>query len=192
MIEIEISPLELDQLTRSYWGHFDYAAISQLAPLADDQCYKPKFYKAPASGDELFNAYDYKRYGLRIQPGDILYGLYLPGLVASLAPPPFLVQITDTALSDRGNPWTMWNEPIPSIFLANFKPNYLSTNPLETTGKIGSFPYLFPTPHPITGDGLLMVDLWDTLGGNTYPTQEAGYSQRIELVFGCLEVVPKC
>ena len=53
MIEIPISPLELDPLTRSYWGQWDAYSIGQLAPLAKNQCYKPKFYKAPASQDEL-------------------------------------------------------------------------------------------------------------------------------------------
>ena len=111
MIEIPISPLELDPLTRSYWGQWDAYTIGQLAPLAKNQCYKPKFYKAPASGDELIGAYQYATYGLRIPPGDIIFGFYCPALVSSAAAPAYNLQITDSALDHK-----FWDEPIPDVY----------------------------------------------------------------------------
>jgi hypothetical protein len=184
MIELATSPLELDPLTRDYWGNYDAWATQQLAPLADNECYQPKFYKAPASSDELIFAGQYVTYGLRITPGSLIFGFYLPGLVPTFAPPSYVVQITDVALRHK-----FFDEPVPSFFLGNFKPTFLSNNVLDAAGRIGSFPSLLPAVHPVVGDGLFKVDIWDTLNGNTGP---GGSSQRVELVIGVLEVVPKC
>ena len=181
MIEIPISPLELDPLTRSYWGQWDAYTIGQLAPLAKNQCYKPKFYKAPASGDELIGAYQYATYGLRIPTGDIIFGFYCPALVSSAAAPAYNLQITDSALDHK-----FWDEPIPSFFLGNYKPTYLTADPLQTAGLVGSFPSLLTCPHPVVGDGLFFVEIWDTTGGTSGPQ---GSAQRVELVIGVLEVM---
>jgi hypothetical protein len=177
MSDLAISPLQLDALTRDYYGHYDAFVISQLAPLADQDCYQPKFYKAPASADEYMAAGGNAQYGLKITPGSIIYGFYLPGLISTLAPLPFSAQITDLTLRNK-----FFDEPVPSIFLANFKPTGLSTNPLLTNGAIFSFPSLLNAPYPVVGSGLFRVDLWNT--GAT--------AARIELVFGVLEAVAPC
>ena len=177
MTDIAISPLQLDALSRDYYGHYDAWVIAQLAPLADSQCYQPKFYKAPATSDEVIAAGGNAQYGLKITPGSIIYGFYLPGLVSTLAPIPFSVQITDTSLRHK---W--FDEPVPSIFLANFKPTGLSTNPLLAAGAIFSFPSLLNTPYPVVGSGLFNVQMWNT----------SGAQQRIQLIFGVLEVVGSC
>jgi hypothetical protein len=177
MIELAMSPLQLDPLTRDYWGHYDPWIISQLAPLAENECYQPKFYKCPASSDEVIAGYGNATYGLKITPGDLIFGFYLPGLVSTLAPPEFNVQIIDQSLRHK-----FWDEPIPSFFLANFKPSALSSNLLLTSGAIGSFPNLLNCPYPVVGDGLFMVQIWET----------SGSQQRIELVIGCLEVTDQC
>jgi hypothetical protein len=44
---------------------------------------------------------------------------------------------------------------------------------------MGSFPDLFDSPYPVVGDGLFLVELWES----------SGAVQRIELVFGVLEAV---
>jgi len=186
MIEIPISPLELDPLTRSYWGQWDPLSIGQLAPLAKDRCYKPKFYKAPASDSELILAFGYTTYGLRITPGSIIFGFYLPALVSTSAPPAFNVQITDTNLKVGDEPYTFWDEPIPSFFLGNYKPTYLTADPLQAAGLVASFPNLLTAPHPVVGDGLFRLQFWDTTGGTNGPQ---GSAQRLELVIGVLEVV---
>ena len=80
MSTFPISPLSLDCLVRDYYGAFDASAIAQLAPLAESDCYQPKFYRAPALSNELLAAGGYASYGLKITPGAIIYGFYLPNL----------------------------------------------------------------------------------------------------------------
>ena len=174
--QLSMSPLQLDPLSRDYWGHFDAWLISQYAPLFDNECYQPKFYKAPASADEVVPAFGNVSYGLKITPGSLIFGFYLPGLVATFAPPQWNVQLIDQSLRHK-----FWDEPIPSIFLANFKPTALSANLLLASGAIGSFPHL-RRPYPVVGDGLFMVQFWET----------SGAQQRIELVIGVLEVTNQC
>jgi hypothetical protein len=44
---------------------------------------------------------------------------------------------------------------------------------------MGSFPNLLSSPYPVVGDGLFLVELWES----------SGAVQRIELLFGVLEAV---
>jgi hypothetical protein len=168
------SPLSLNQLTRDLWGSFDAAAIAQLAGLAEDACYQIKFYKAPADNQEVFPSYGYVPYGMRVTPGDLLFGFALPcvanpdNLLQSV-PPPFTVQIRDESLQ---HDW--YDDPLSSFFLANYKPEYQSNFNLNT----GSFWNLFDAPYPVVGSGLFMVKIQST----------SPDPQRIELVFGALEV----
>jgi hypothetical protein len=171
---VPISPLSLNPLTRDLWGSFDAAAIAQLAPLASDPCYSIKFYKAPADNQELMPGNAYAAYGLKISPGSLVFGFYLPCVVNAGAPfaslpPAFTVQITDVDLEHK---W--FTEPVSSLFLANFKPTYISA----ANGLSGSFPNLLRRPYPITGRGFLKVDI----------QSQSADVQRIELVFGVLEV----
>ncbi len=162
-----ISPLSLDQLTRDLWGQFDAAAIAQLAPLAEDPCFQMKFYKAPGSTQELMQANAYA--------GSIIFGFYLPIQAVpgedpiTWRPPLFTVQIKDTSLDHE---W--FDDPVSSLFLSNYKPCYQAVNNFYT----GSFPNLLTAPYPVTGTGLFMVEIQET----------SGAEQRIELVFGVLEV----
>ena len=177
---LAISPLQLDCLTRDYWGHYDPWVISQLAPLAENTCYQPKFYKAPSSDMEIVPAYGQVEYGLKITPGSLIYGIQLPGLLTgqtTYAPPQWNVQVIDTSLEHK---W--WDEAVPSFFLGNFKPTALVANPLLADGAVGSFPSLFSAVYPVTGDGLFMVQIWET----------SGAQQRIEMVFAVLEVTDQC
>jgi hypothetical protein len=171
---VPISPLSLNPLTRDLWGEFDASAIAQLAPLAADPCYRIKFYKAPADNQELLAPNGYAAYGLKITPGSIIFGFYLPcvanpGAIWLSAPLAFTVQITDVDLEHK---W--FTEPISSLFLANFKPTY------QTTAGVtqGSFPNLLTAPYPVVGRGAFKTDIQDT----------SGIQQRIELVIGVLEV----
>ena len=193
-MNLPISPLSLDSLTRDTWGSFDAAAIRQLAPLADDLCYRPRLYKSPDSPSELMATNGYVSHGLKITPGSLIYGFYLAAviesewlegtgvIVAAITPPQFNVQITDTSLGHK-----LFDEPIPSMFLANFKPTYYSANfmpgaPINTPSipLAASFPNLLCSPYPVVGAGLFMVEIWNT----------AGAQQRVELVIGTLEPLP--
>jgi hypothetical protein len=175
-----ISPMSLDALTYDYWGFYDAAVIAQLAPLSRETCYQPKFYKAPATAQEVVPANGYVTYGLKITPGSLIVGVYLPALVSTAQAPQYNLQITDENIHrSDGRPRKFWDSPIPSFFLANYKPTFLSSLAYPAAGAIGSFPNLFNAPYPVVGDGLFLVEIWET----------SGAQQRIELVIGCLEVV---
>ena len=171
MSEFPISPLSLDPLTRDVWGSFDAAIIAQLAPLAENDCYQPKIYRAPAVPVESFKANGYASYGLKITPGSIIYGFYLPPSSPLTAlPGQFNVQIKDQSLKHE---W--FDQPVPSYFLANSKLTYLSVS----QNVVGAFPNLLDAPYPVVGNGLFLVQIWET----------SGVAQRIELVFGVLEAI---
>lgn len=164
-----ISPLSLDCLTRDYYGSWDAYMLAQLAPLADNPCYQPKIYRAPALSNEVITANKYASFGLKITPGAIVYGFFLPpSSNTSQLPGQFNVQIRDMSLK---HDW--WNQPIPSYFVANNKPTYLAVG----QDIVGSSPNLIDAPYPVVGSGLLSVQLWET----------SGEDQRVELVFGVLE-----
>jgi hypothetical protein len=174
MKSLELSPLSLNQLTRDLWGQFDASAIAQLAPLAAEKCYQPKFYKAPGDSREVIAAFGYQAYGMKDTPGSILYAFYLPcvpvpGDLTTSAPPPFTVQITDVSMEHK---W--FDDPVASLFLANYKPTYQSVTDLQQ----GSFPNLICAPYPVVGTGMFEVEIWNT----------SDEEQRIQLVFGALEV----
>ena len=174
MIRLPISPLSLDCLTRDYWGAFDPTAIAQLAPLAENTCYQPKFYKAPETSDEVVAANGYASYGLKITPGSIICAIHLPPVsLTSPLPPQFNVQVTDQSLK-----MTWYDQPVPSYFLGNCKPTYLSSS----QDIMGSAPNFLVAPYPVVGNGLFLVEIWET----------SGSQQRIELVFGVLEPVGNC
>ncbi len=166
-----VSPLSLDCLTRDTYGSFDAAIIAQLAPLCENDCYQPKIYRAPAVSDEVFAANQYQSFGLKITPGAIIYGFYLPpSSPTSNLPGAFNVQITDQSLKHA-----FWDQPVASYFLANNKPTYLAVS----QNVIGSAPNYLDAPHPVVGNGLFLVEIWET----------SGAQQRIELVFGVLEPI---
>lgn len=170
-MRLPISPLALDCLHRDYFGSFDAAAIAQLAPLAENDCYQPKIYRAPALENELLAANGYTSYGLKITPGAILYGVFLPADPTTNLPGQFNVQVTDQSLK-----MTWWDEPIPSYFLASTRPTYLAA--AASQGHVmGASCNLFVSPRPVVGSGLFLVQIWET----------SGAQQRIELAFGALE-----
>ena len=174
MSALAISPLSMNQLTRDLWSQYDASAIWQLAPLCNDPCYSLKFYKAPADQDELVATNGFVPYGLRITPGSIIFGYYLPCIpdVTSpwaSAPGAWTVQITDVSMKHK---W--FDDPVSSLFLANFKPTFQSNN----FAGMGSFPNLLAAPYPVVGSGLFDIEIQET----------SGSQQRIQLVFGVLEV----
>jgi hypothetical protein len=171
---VPISPLSLNPLTRDLWSEFDASAIAQLAVLASDPCYTMKFYKAPADNQELLPANGYAAYGLKISPGSLIFGFYLPCIFnaahpAQSVPLAFTVQITDVDLEHK-----LFTEPKSSLFLANCKPTYVTTAGVPA----GSFPNLLTSPYPVVGRGAFKIDIQDT----------SGSQQRIELIIGVLEV----
>jgi len=168
-----ISPLTLNPLSRDTWGNYDASVIAQLALLAADPCYTMKFYKAPSSDQEVMAANAFATYGMRITPGSLIFGFYLPCVMNeerpwTSAPNQFWVQITDVDLNHK---W--FSDPLASLFLANFKPTFMS----QISTNMGSFPNLLASPYPVVGRGAFKIDI-----------QNGPTAQRNELVFGVLEV----
>ena len=171
---VAVSPLSLNPLTRDLWSEFDASAIAQLAVLASDPCSTMKFYKAPADNQELLPANGYAAYGLKVSPGSLIFGFYLPcifsvGHPGGSVPLAYTVQITDVDLEHK-----LFTEPKSSLFLANCKPTYLNMLGVPQ----GSFPNVLTSPYPVVGRGAFKIDIQDT----------SGSQQRIELVIGVLEV----
>jgi len=167
---MKLSPLSFAQFVRDVWGRYDPLIIAQLNELAQDNCYQQKFYKAPAGGQEVFAPKANVRYGLKIKPGSIVYGFHLPCNPETYVPKSFSVQITDQALQHQ-----FWSEAIPSIYIANS----LCTSQAFSAPEVGSFPSLLPAPYPVVGDGLFLVEMWET----------SGSTQRLELIIAALEVI---
>ncbi len=182
-MSLPLSPLQLDQLCRDLWGEYDAAAIAQLAPLAYESCYLPKFVKAPDSLAELVPAFPgFAEATLEIKPGSIIYGFYLPSTINPAASPivqdpSWNVQITDVSQDSKGNSLNhkWWDEPIPAAFLSNLKICSLS----YFANQVGSFPHLLPGPYPVVGSGMFQFEFWN----------KSAAQQRIELVLGVLEAV---
>ena len=173
-LRLPISPLSLGCLTRDMYGAFDAAAIAQLAPLAENTCYQPKFYKGLATSDEVVAANGYASYGMKITPGSIIYAVHLPPVsLVSPLPQQFNIQVTDQSLK---MPW--YDQPVPSYFLGNCKPAYLSSSQDIT----GSAPNFLVAPYPVVGNGLFLVEVWET----------SGVAQRIQPIFAVLEPVGNC
>jgi hypothetical protein len=175
---LPISPLSLNQLTRDYWGSYDAKAIQQLAKAGADPCYQMKFYKAPADNMEVLPGYAYVTHGLRITPGSIIFGFYLPAPLPLRCGPACTVQITDVSLGHK-----FWDDPVSAIFLANYKPECQSdaaifVNVVATPLLQGSFPNLLCAPHPVVGSGLFDVEIQSTTAAQ----------QRIQLILGVMEV----
>ncbi len=100
-------------------------------------------------------------------------------LTFEAGPPSFTVQITDVSMESK-----FWDDPISSLFLSNCLPQYQSEANAGTLGRNvdqGSFPNLLCTPYPVVGSGMFDVEIQET----------SGVAQRIELVFGVLEVCQK-
>lgn len=137
-----IDSLTLYPFWRDTWGSFDPVAHAQLAPLAYDECYAPKFYKAPDDDQEILQPGGYLKYGLEITPGSIIWGIYHAPASGNFNTQGFNFKITDMSLGIE-----LFSVPVPDLFVANPAP--------------GKFPWLFNSPHPVTGSGLFNVEFWN-------------------------------
>ena len=140
-----ITPLQIDPYTRDLWQEFDALAIAQLAPLAYDDCYRPRFYMGLDTLAQQVPSQStggYSAVGLHIQPGSLIYGLVVNSNYNASAQ--WSIQVTDMAMG-----LTFWSDPISAAFLSQPKP--------------GNYPNLLRHPRPVIGDGLYRVEVWNQL-----------------------------
>lgn len=154
-----INSLSLYPFWRDTWGSFDPIALAQISPLAYDDCYVPKFYKAPDDDQEIIPAGGYLKYGLEITPGSLIWGILHPPATGGFDAPGFVFKVTDMSLGIE-----LWDIPSPDIFVSNNGP--------------GFFPWLLNSPYPVVGTGLFSVEFWNNSADNL----------RCNLVFGVCEV----
>ena len=136
-----VTPLQIDSFTRDIWNEFDALAIAQLAPLAYDDCYKPRVYVGLDSDAQAVAALGYSSFGLQISPGSLIYGFYM-GI--PVVPSPWNFQMTDMSLGR-----SLFSDPVSQIFLSNLK------------GL--AYPWLFCAPYPVVGSGMFLVEVWSQL-----------------------------
>lgn len=155
-----ITPLQIDPYTRDLWQECDALALAQLAPLAYDDCYRPRMYlglDSIAQEIPALSAGGYSSFGLHIQPGSLIYGLVVGSDYGPQAQ--WSIQVTDYAMG-----LMFWSDPISAAFLAQPKP--------------GNYPNLLKHPRPVVGDGLFRVEVWNQLSA----------AQTVTPVFCVLEV----
>lgn len=153
------NPLTNYPFYRETWGYFDPVAMAQLSPLANDDCYQPKFYKAPDDDQEFIATGKYLKYGLEITPGSIIWGAFHVAANGAAAPG-FVFKMTDMSLGIE-----LWDKPTPDLFFSNAGP--------------GFFPWLLNAPYPVVGTGLFNCEFWNNSGGPL----------RCNMIFGVCEVV---
>jgi hypothetical protein len=157
-----ITPLQIDSYTRDLWSEFDALVIAQLAPLAYDPCYRPRVYVGLDIDAQFVPALEQRSYGLRIPTGSLIYGFY-QGL--PITPSPWNIQITDLSLDDaNGRPKTLWSAPVSQNFLAN--------------SKGPAYPNLRCAPHPVTGRGEFLVEVWSQLSTSQFVVPLIGVLER--------------
>jgi len=154
-----INSLSLYPFYRETWGYFDPVAVAQLSPLAYDDCYQPKYYKAPDDDQEIIPTGGYLQYGLEITPGSLIWGVYHVAANGTDSPG-FVFKCTDMSLGIE-----MFDVPAPDLFVSNNGP--------------GQFPWLLNGPYPVVGTGLFNVEFWNNSGGPL----------RCNIIFGVAEVV---
>jgi hypothetical protein len=136
-----VTPLQIDSFTRDIWNEFDALAIAQLAPLAYDDCYKPRIYVGLDSDAQPIGPLGYSSFGLQMTPGSLIYGFYM-GI--PVVPSPWNFQLTDLSLG-RG----LFSAPVSQNLIGNLK------------GL--AYPWLLCGPYPVVGSGMFLVEVWSQL-----------------------------
>lgn len=158
------NPLSLYPFYRDTWGYFDAIAMQQLNPLAHDDCYVTKYYKAPDDPDEVMANGAYLPYGLEITPGSLIWGAFHLPATGGFDVPGFVWKLTDTSLGIE-----VIDTPMPDWFFCG----------ANTSGP-GFFPWLMPAPYPVVGSGLFKVEFWNN----------SGDALRVNMILGVAEVAP--
>lgn len=145
------SALELQPAWSESFGMWSGRANAVLGWLESQPCLKGRFAAAPSQDAETLGASGYINYNLRIPPGSVVWGFAMPDGAEFLTATQ--MQVTDIAL---GHQW--FQEPID---VASLRPLHI---------REAWFPaiVLLPVPHPITGDGLILVEFWGPEGSTVF------------------------
>lgn len=155
-----INSLSLYPFYRETWGYFDPIAVAQLSPLAYDDCYSTKYYKAPDDDQEVLPVGGYFEYIMEVTPGSLLTHILHRPATGSFDVPGFVFKVTSLDLGIE-----MFSDPVSDTFVCNNGPGFM--------------PWLLNSAMPSVGNGLFKVEFWNNSGGPL----------RCNMVFGAQEVV---
>ena len=164
-----IGPLSLDPLIRDVWGSYNPLVLAQLGQLAYEDCYRPRFYRVPDPQNEVIPVRGYVEFGLEVTPGSLLFGTLVASNPVTGVPFSFTFNLEDLSTG-----WSLADEPIPSVFLANYHPTVLDAFSL----RMASFWNLWDSPYPVVGMGKFRAKIQNTDTA----------ARRIEVVIGAFEV----
>lgn len=142
---MSVSSLALDSSWVDYYGVWNTFVEPQFSPLEKSYCHAPRLALVPSTENQVVPPLGKIQYNFFLVPGSVIWGFWIL--------PDFSVQLTDISLGHQ-----FFQEPCGSELLA-------------TTGaQFGRFPSytLLPTPHPVVGDGLFMLEAWGAPGSAFY------------------------
>ena len=142
-----ITPIQLDTAWREYWNLWSPPAVAQIAPLADSRCYAPRIRMVPDVNQQIMPTAGKIEFDFTLEPGSLIWCLWA-GPSAQLD---FTFQLTQVELDHP-----LFEEPSSTRSLPN------SVN-AQSSGNTSPYNYaMLPTPWPVVGEGLFMVEIWGT------------------------------
>jgi hypothetical protein len=144
--------------------------LAQLDSLVAEDCYSPKIYRIPDPQTEVVPAGGYVEFGLQVTPGSLLYGFLVPCNPTTGVPAAFTFQLEDLSTGHA-----FFDEPIPSVLLANYHAEVL--DPYQA--QMSSFWNLLNAVYPVVGSGLFRAQIQSTAAAGSSPV-------RIEIGIGAL------
>jgi hypothetical protein len=145
---MSVSTLALDAGWRDHFAMWNALVEPRLAPLEGSHCHAPRFVVAPDISNMVIPTGGKQSFNFNLVPGSILWCIWPQGIDTGGGPT--AIQLTDVEMGHK-----FFQEPVdPSMIVTN-------------GSQFGRFPsyFLFPTPHPVVGDGLFTLDIWGAAGG---------------------------
>ena len=139
---MSLSSLALFSSWRDYSGNWNAMIEPQMSPIERSTCHAPRFVLLPDVSHQVIPSSGKIEYNFHLVPGSIIVGMLVPNQ-------PWALQLTDVALGHQ-----FFQDP-------------LTVSQAFTNGAFrGRIPgtMLFPTPHPVVGEGLFSFEAWGTPG----------------------------
>ena|SRR5579871_3483648 len=134
---MSVSSLALDSGWVHYVGDWSSRVEPRLAPIDKNLCYAPRLALIPSTDKQVIPSGGKIQFNFFLVSGSLIWGWWLlPG---------FQMQLTDLNIEHE-----FCQEPATTDFM------------ITVGAQFGRFisPTLFPTPHPVVGDGLFQLEAW--------------------------------
>lgn len=144
---MSLSTLGLDSSWQDLYGSWNTFIEPLLAPLDGSDCHMPRYALIPDTTKQLVPVSGKITYNFHLVPGSFIAGFWLnPEITGSL-------QLTDVNLGHKffQEPGNVTLMPTPGVDEALY-PSFT----------------LFPTPHPVVGDGLFTLEFWGQVASRFY------------------------